>query len=237
MKNKIRLFTLAIALLIAGTATAEKLDKENTEEGIRTTQQQNRPERGIDNHRGRKANGKDREHDGDIRGRYHKKMREDHEKFAAWLEKNYPDKAQRLAELKDKNDDQFSTTAMWIARKYKPIYNAEMQGNTELVAVLKEGIALRTKVWELTTKIENTTDENDKQALVAQLKDTLNAKFDNIIEKRNLQYVELQKKLVKLQKELKEMEENTTKIKANKDKEVQNKLDKLLGQSNEFGWN
>ena len=232
MRNKILLLALAVALVIATVAVAEKTSNESSQEQIKAQQQQDKmgQRQGYHKSRGRKL-------DGDIRGKYHKKMREDREKFAAWLEKNYPDKAQRLAELKDKNGGQFSETAMWIARKYKPIYNAEVKGNTQLVSVLKEGIALRTLALELTTKIKSSTDENQKQELTAQLKDTLNAKFDNIIEKRNLQYVELQKKLVKLQKELKEMEENTAKIKANKDKEVQNKLNRLLGQSTEFGWN
>ena len=187
---------------------------------------------GARHRRSRREKGND-----DMQGRYRRKMKGDSEKFMAWLEKSYPEKAQKLAELKDENGGRFSRAAMQIAKKYRPIYNNELKGNTELVSILKDEIALRQRTGEITTKIKATTNEDEKRKLTAELKFTLSEKFDNIIAKRNLQSLDLQKKLGELQKELKEMEEKTVEIKANKDKEVQNKLDNILSKKSEFQWN
>lgn len=167
---------------------------------------------------------------GDIRGR----MENAHNELLTWLEKNDPQRAAYLKELREKNPERYMSQILETMRKYEPILRAE-KTNPKLAEVLKEDMELLQKRDKLVEDIRFAKDP-DREKLVAELREVTSKRFDIIIAKKQLQYDELKARLEELKKEVEKRAMELDKYKADKDKSVDDHVKELLEQSQKMRW-
>lgn len=164
-------------------------------------------------------------------------MRERHAEYLQWLEKNYPEKAKELAELKEKNPELYMRSMMLGMRKYRRILWAS-KDNPELAEVLKKDLELKQERDELVRKIRAATKDEEKQELTTQLENVVGGRFDLIVKRKQIEYEQLLERLEKLKQEIKERETEVEKWKeANfKNKNVKNRVEQLISKTEEINW-
>ncbi|MHC4456232.1 MAG: hypothetical protein ACYS0I_03905 [Planctomycetota bacterium] len=100
-------------------------------------------------------------------------MRERFVELLEWLEKNYPEKAAELAELKEKEPELYRRQ-LWLSwRQYRRIAEAERE-NPQLAEVLKQDLELKKKREKTLSKIEDAS-EDEKKELVADLEEIVSS--------------------------------------------------------------
>ncbi len=156
-----------------------------------------------------------------------------HDQTLSWLKENYPEKAEKLAKLREKKPELFGR----IMRKYSRIAETAKE-NPELAKVLKQDLELKGKKYKILKKLKNATDEKQKQQLTTELKEVISNRFDNILKRKQAAYDKMLKKLEKLKKEV---EKHKTELEKHNDPDFKNKnvnarLQKLVEQTEEFKW-
>lgn len=167
--------------------------------------------------------------------RGHERLHEMETEFLSWLAKNEPNDANQLAGLKDKDPLAYARRLAVEMKKYRPIIEAE-RTNPALADLLKKNIGLKEKRNALLEKIKGTTDEKQKKDLTAQLKEVIGDQFDVIIQKKQLQYEDLKKRLDELQKEVNTSQSDLDNYKKNKEDLIKKHLDDLINKSGQFDW-
>ncbi|MFA5785097.1 MAG: hypothetical protein WC962_09485 [Phycisphaerae bacterium] len=163
-----------------------------------------------------------------------KEMQKRNEEYLNWLKQNYPAEANELEQARKDDPGLYMRRLMKSGRKYGAVA-AAAKTNPQLAEVLKKDIELKDRRDEILKKLEIAqTDEKD--VLVAQLKDVVAARFDVIIQRQQMQHQELLERLKKLEKRVKDSEQEVEKWKASKDKEVEARVKKLLEGAEEFKW-
>jgi len=76
----------------------------------------------------------------------------------------------------------------------------------------------------------------DKEKLVAELSPLVSRRFDLIMAKMQMQYDDMRRRLEELQKEVKAREGELDKLKNNKDAAVDERVKKLLSESEKVKW-
>lgn len=156
-----------------------------------------------------------------------------------WLEKNIPEKAKELAELREKDQELYMRRMALSLRKYGRIAEAEKE-NPELAKILRENLELNNERNELLRKIKATKTGSKKEKLVRGLKETVSIKFDLLVRQKQIAYEQLLKRLERLKKELKESKGEVEKWKNTKfkDEKVEERLEELLSGSGnkKFRW-
>jgi tRNA/tmRNA/rRNA uracil-C5-methylase (TrmA/RlmC/RlmD family) len=152
-----------------------------------------------------------------------------------WLQKNDPNKAKELSALKEKDPPAYMRRMMFEMKNYRQIIEAE-QTNPALAEVLKKDLALKQKRNDLLDQIKETTDEAKKKELTDQLKTVIGDRFDLIVQKKQLKYEELKKKLEELQQNVKKSQTELENIKSKKTEQVELHLKDLLNQSEKIDW-
>ncbi len=154
-----------------------------------------------------------------------------------WLEKNYPDDAKKLAELKDKNPELYMKQLMQSLRKYSKIEDAE-KDNPQLAEVLKSDLQLRNEQDKLLGKIKDAATENEKKQLTGELQKVVSSRFDLIVKRKQIEYEMLLKRLEKLKEDVKKSEATVEKWKDLKFKNdtVKSRVEELMSRSEKFQW-
>ena len=183
--------------------------------------------------RGRGESGRGGRSERDLR--MHEKYVEEH---LEWLGKNYPEDANELAELKEKNPGNYQRRLRISMRMYGPIIEAEKE-NPELAEVLKENMELGKKQYQLVRKIAAAENEVEKQELVTELKEVVNRRFDLIIKRKQIAYEQLLKKLEEMKKEIEESKASVEKWNDAefKSEKVKARIEELLSGKHKFRWN
>lgn len=163
-----------------------------------------------------------------------KEMQKRNEEYLNWLKQNYPAEANELEQARKENPGLYMRRLMKSGRKYGAVA-AAAKTNPQLAEVLKKDIELKDRRDEILKKLE-IAQADEKNVLVAQLKDVVAARFDVIIQRQQMQHQELLEKLKKLEKRVKDSEQEVEKWKASKDKEVEARVKKLLEGEEEFKW-
>jgi hypothetical protein len=120
-------------------------------------------------------------------------------------------------------------------KKYRQVVDAE-QTNPALAELLKKDLGLKEKRNELLEKLKGTTDEKQKEELTAQLKEVIGERFDVIVQKQQLKYDELKKKLEELQQDVNKSQADLENYKNNKEELIKKHLDNLINKSGQFDW-
>jgi len=166
--------------------------------------------------------------------RWGERMRERHAEYLEWLEKNYPEEAQELAELKEEKPDLYIRQSWLSYRKYRRIFEASEE-NPELVEVLKEDLELKSKRDKLLGKIRAVSGD-EKKELVKELENVVSSRFDLIVKRKQITYEQLRKELEELKERVKESEAEVEKWKKVKSEKVNERLEELIGRTEEFNW-
>jgi hypothetical protein len=164
-------------------------------------------------------------------------VREKEAEHLKWLEKNYPDDAGKLAELKKKNPELYFKQLMHSMRTYGKIEQAE-KDNPQLAEVLKSDLQLRREQDKLLGKIKDAATEKEKKQLSEELEKTVSSRFDFIVKRKQIEYEMLLKRLEKLKEDVKTSESTVEKWKDQKFKNdaVKSRVGELLSRSEKFQW-
>ncbi len=163
-----------------------------------------------------------------------KEMQKKHEEYLSWLKENYPEEANELEQVRQKNPRLYILRLGQSGRKYGPVAEAA-KDNPELAAVLKEDIELKDQRGEILEKLASAKPE-EKDALTAQLKEIVSKRFDLIVQRKQLQHKKLLQRLEDLKKQVESSEAEVEKWKASKDEKVETRLKELLERSEKFHW-
>ena len=160
-----------------------------------------------------------------------------HGRYFEWLEENYTDEAEKLAELIEKDVDLYLKQLGLNLKKYGRIAEAAME-NLELAEVLKEDLELKKQRNQLVRKIRAASDKDEKKELVENLEKVISSRFDLIVRRKQVEYEQLLKKLEKLKKRVEESEANVDKWKDArfKNESVKARLEELVGRTEKFKW-
>jgi hypothetical protein len=153
----------------------------------------------------------------------------------SWLEQNDPNKAKELKALKEKDVKAYARRMMFEMRNYWGIMDAQ-RTNPALAEVLKKDMVLRQQRSELLEKYKAAKDDAAKAEIKEQLKEVLGQRFDLIVQKKQLRYEDLKKRLEQLQEDLKNSQTELEGLKGKKEQQVQKHLEELLSRSEEIDW-
>ncbi|MBN1795056.1 MAG: hypothetical protein JW804_00125 [Sedimentisphaerales bacterium] len=171
---------------------------------------------------------------GGRRGQRMQEMQQKHEEFIEWLKENYPDDANELSVIKEKNPELYMHHLMRKAHKYGPIMKVSKE-NPELAEVMKENEDLKDQRDEILKNIQ-TAKPQEQEALKNQLTEIVNKRFDLIIKRKLIQHDRLLKKLESLKKNIENSEGEVEKWKATKQDRVAERVKELLEKTEKFHW-
>ena len=166
---------------------------------------------------------------GRMRGQF-----ETQQEFIEWLKENYPEEAEELEELHERNPEAAVRRLALSRRQYGRIMEAH-QENPALAEVLKEDLQLKQHRDEILEQIKSAKGDN-RDKLRKELHEVVSARFDLIVRKKQLKYEELLRRLERLQKEVQEREAEVEKLAEKKDSAVQERLGELVGKREKINW-
>lgn len=161
-------------------------------------------------------------------------LEQKHELFLTWLEKNYPKKAELIKKEGDEHPDKFIEKLTEAMKTYGPILKAE-KNNPELAEVLRKDLELQSQRDELLTKLR-TAKEDQRQPLLDELNKVVAARFDVIIQKKQIEYDRIRKRLDWLNKKLERHGEELQKLKDEKDQSVKKRTEELIKGEVKMDW-
>jgi len=159
-----------------------------------------------------------------------------HGRYFEWLEENYTDEAEKLAELIEKDVDLYLKQLGLSLKKYGRIAEAAKE-NPALAEVLKEDLELKQRRNKLLRRIRAASDD-ERRELVKELEEVVSSRFDLIVKRKQIEYEQMLKKLEKLKKRVEESESKVEKWKDAefKKESVKARLGELVGETDEFRW-
>ena len=162
---------------------------------------------------------------------------EKHCEYLEWLEKNYPEKAEKLAELREAIPELYKRHLGLGMRRYGRIAEAAKE-NPELAEVLKESLELKRTRDELLAKIKTSTDDAEKAELTGQLEEVISNRFDLILRRKQIEYESMLKKLERLKEQVEKSKTEVDKWKDTKFKEerVKTRIEALMSRTEKFRW-
>ncbi len=144
-----------------------------------------------------------------------------------WLQKNYPGKAKELLNTHAKQAKKFTQQINRARQTYGPIQRAE-RSQPKLAKLLRENLKLINQRNQLLREIASAKDE-DKPKLLSQLRELVSARFDNLIQQKQLQFEIAQKRLKRIQQQLE-------KLKVEKDESVEKRMKELTEKDEKVNW-
>ena len=165
-----------------------------------------------------------------FRGKFKEKG---HAELFEWLKENYPEEAEGLETLREKNPELCVKRLRAAHHKYRKIREEE---NPKVVEALKEDLELKKQRGKLLKRIKAATNKKGKEELTGQLEEIVSRRFDLIIKRKQLRYEQLRNQLEKLKKRVKKSEEGVAKFKDGKNKEVKVRLKELLEEAERISW-
>ena len=171
-------------------------------------------------------------------GRSHmrERMAARHAEYIEWLEQNYPEEAEKLQQLRDKDPDLYRRQLMLSLKKYGRIAEAARE-NPKLAELLKKDFELKRARDELVRQIAD-SKEAERQELVKELEEIISQRFDLIVERKQIEYDQLREKLEQLKKKVEESESKVEKWKDPefKQQSIKTRVEKLIDDVEEFRW-
>lgn len=159
------------------------------------------------------------------------------DEFLQWLGKNYSKEAEMLAKIKEKEPDIYIEKFDYIRKKFWQIFEEDKR-NPELAEVLKEDLELKQRRDELLRRIKAAKNDKENKQLIGELDEVVSRRFDLIIQRKQIAYERLLKRLEQLQKQVKESRDEIAKWKDEKFKaeNVKEHIKDLLEGTPKFRW-
>jgi len=158
------------------------------------------------------------------------------EEYLDWLKENYPEEAEKLTSLRRNNLQLYRRKLGLSFARYRKIFEAS-KSNPALAEVLKEDLKLKDQRRRLLRQIKAATPEQ-REKLIQQLEQVVARRYDLIVQRKQIEYERLLDRLRKLQEEVERSkgELKNWKDPAFKDKNVKERVKKLIGEIRDFTW-
>ena len=171
------------------------------------------------------------------RKREGRRTRERETECLEWLKENYPEKAEKLAKLKEEKPKLYRKKMQSILDKYGRIA-AMAKRNPKLAKVLKEDLELKQKRDKLGRKISAEEDKDKKKELIKELEEVISSRFDLIVKRKQIRYEHLLKRLKKFEEKVRKSEAKVEKWKDAKFKKenIKARLKELVSGAEKFSW-
>jgi hypothetical protein len=165
------------------------------------------------------------------------RRQKDQAEFVEWLKTNYPQDANALSKMKEKDPSLYIKTFDRLRGQYSPIFDAS-KTNPELASLLKENLDLRKRSAQLIAKYREEKSSEKKKELVSQLRDIVSRRYDLIVRRKEMGYEQLQKKVQDLQKQIgsSQVEIRKWKDPGTKQKNIEQHMDALIEGKVPFKW-
>jgi len=167
-------------------------------------------------------------------GRWEDRVQQGHDDFIKWFEENYPEKAKKLIESRQKDPEGYMRSFMAAKERYGEIMEAHKK-NPKYAKVLAEDLELKQQRDRLIRRL-NSAGVDERPELLAELKDTVSKRFDLIIKKKQFRYDALKKKLARLKKEVEKREAELDELVKSKQAAVTERVNELAGKSEKINW-
>jgi hypothetical protein len=168
-------------------------------------------------------------------GDFRERLAQRHEEYIKWLEKNYPDEAKELAQLKQENPDRYLERLNESFEKYGRLARAD-KNNPELAKLIRQDIELKAQIEQKLEQIRQSANDKEKQKFTDELQQLISKRFDNIVAQKQIRYQELNKRLENLKKEITKQEFELEKLKGKKNEEVKKRVDELVNEKDQIHW-
>jgi len=159
------------------------------------------------------------------------------QEFLEWLKEHYPEKADQLEELKERDPELYHRRLRLGYGRYGRIAKLYKE-NPELAGVMKEKLELNEQRDRLLRELRTEDDEDARKAIVNELKAVVSSKYDLIVRERELEYEGLLERLRRLQEEVEARGAEVEKWKdaASKESKVEARLEELVAGTEKFRW-
>jgi len=168
------------------------------------------------------------------RGVFRERMQKKHDQFIKWLKKNYADAAKKLEAVREKAPEKYLDLVAETRKKFEKIMHAEKK-NPELAKVLKEDLKLKGEREKVLKEIRGSSGK-ERDELIDELKDIVNARFDLIVRRKQLQYEGLRKKLAELEKQVEKRQGEVEKLQDQRTGAIAQRLEELIGKTEKIKW-
>jgi hypothetical protein len=158
--------------------------------------------------------------------------------FLEWLEKNYPEQAQQLAKVQEEADTaQYDRTLSLLMKRYRRLFQA-VRDNPEMADLLKKDFELKEQRDQILRQLRRAKDASVREDLTARLEEVLSKRFDVIVQRKQMEYEQLLKKLERLKQQVQrsEAEVNEWQKPDFKDQSIKARVKDLLNPPNDFKW-
>ena len=156
------------------------------------------------------------------------------EEYFQWLKENFTEEAKMLESIKDKKPDVFEHHLNVSRRQYGGIMDVQKR-YPALADAMKQDVLLTKQRGVLLANIIN-AEGQERENLIAELKKVIDARFDIIVKKKQLQYEALEGRIDWLQKKIEKQKEETQKLIENKDQKTKERLEELLSEVEKMNW-
>ncbi len=162
------------------------------------------------------------------------RMAKRHDEYVKWFKKEFPEKAQKMEALREKDPEKYMKLMQGCQKKYSPIMRAQ-KSNPELAKVLKEDILLQSQRDQLLKELR-LADKKESKALRKELEEVVSSRFDIILKKKQLRYEEMLKRLQALEKRVNEQQAEVESLKDKKNKTIEQRIEELVGKTEKISW-
>jgi ribosomal protein L29 len=159
-------------------------------------------------------------------------MREDRDyrRILVWCEKYVADEAKGISELKEENYELYKKRLDALKDKYfSLIYNRRI--SDKLMHISVRDLKLNIKLWDLAREYRNSSlNQEQKESIESELEEVLNEQYDLNIQKRIIQYQDIQDEIKRLEKLVEKQIEDVNEWKDPefKENEIKNRFEGII---------
>ncbi len=154
-------------------------------------------------------------------------MQKQHAELLALIKENRPERARKLADLRESDPDRYFREFSAQRRIWGPVLEARNRGDTKLAGLLIEDVDLVEDRDALLRKIHS-ADKKRRQKLIAELEGVVSKRFDLILKKKKLQYEALRRRLTRLQEEFERKQQELEKLTGSKKQAITKRINELV---------
>ena len=163
-------------------------------------------------------------------GRWRERLQKQHEELLALIKEHRPERARKLTGLResDRESDREKYFKEFSAQRriWGPVLEAKKREDKKLAALLIEDIDLVEDRNDLLHDIHR-AGKNRRPELIKKLEVVVGKRFDLILKKKKLQYVELRRRLKRLQEQLENKQQELEKLTDSKKQAITKRVNEL----------
>jgi hypothetical protein len=160
-------------------------------------------------------------------GGWRERSQKRHDDLLALIKEHRPELALELAGLRESDPDKYYKEFSAQRRIWGQVLDDLNRGAKRLAALLIEDIGLVEERDALLREI-HCADETRRAKLIEELEVVVGKRFDLILKKKKLQYMELRRRLKRLQEQLERKQQELEELTGSKKQAITTRLDKLV---------